>query len=203
MEREQRRKAAVFQIMLQTGYLTLDYEQPSGALSVYTLRFPNYEVEVSFTEQLSQAYHPRFGVTRYVFQLVDAINAGATADFIDWLKEYLANIPYDIQIPQEKYYQSLVYSILLLCGADMQTEIRTNKGRIDAVLKSDRHIYIIEFQLEKSAETGLAQIEEKSYAQKYERMAKEKGQQLHKLAINFSYDKDVRNITDWKETVED
>ena len=42
--------------MLQTGYLTLDYEQPSGALSVYTLRFPNYEVEVSFTEQLSQAY---------------------------------------------------------------------------------------------------------------------------------------------------
>ena len=84
----------------------------------------------------------------------------------------------------------------------MQTELRTNKGRIDAVLKSDRHIYIIEFKLNQSAEAGLAQIEEKSYAQKYERMAKEKGQHLHKLAINFSYDKDVRNITDWKETVD-
>ncbi len=194
-------KEQLFQLMFQTGYLTINKEQSRGALLMYTLRFPNYEVEISFTEQLSQVYHPRIAVSSYVFKLVDAIDAGDTAGFIDWLREYLANIPYDIQIAQEKYYQSLVYSILLLCGADMQTEICTNKGRIDAVLTTDSHLYIIEFKLNQSAETGLAQIEEKSYTQKYELMAKEKHQQLHKLAINFSYAKDVRNITDWKETL--
>lgn len=195
-------KEQIFQLMLQTGYLTLEQECARGAFIMYTLRFPNYEVKTSFTEQLSQVYHPKITVSSYVFHLVGAIDTGDTAGFIDWLKEYFANIPYDIQIPQEKYYQSLVYSLLLLCGADMQTEVCTNKGRIDAVLKSNRHIYIIEFKLNQSSETGLAQIEEKSYAQKYERMAKANGQALHKIGINFSYDKDVRNITDWKESVD-
>ena len=123
---------------------------------MYTLRFPNYEVETSFTDQLSRAYHPRLTFSNYLYQLIQAIQGGDTQAFIDWLKEYLANIPYDIQIAQEKYYQSLVYGVLLLCGADMQTEVRTNKGRIDAVLKAPNHLYIIEFKLNQSAETGLA-----------------------------------------------
>ena len=192
----------IFQIMLQAGYLTLDTEQASGAMFMYTLRFPNYEIETSFTDQLSRAYHPRLTFSNYLYQLIQAIQGGDTQAFIDWLKEYLANIPYDIQIAQEKYYQSLVYGVLLLCGADMQTEVRTNKGRIDAVLKAPNHLYIIEFKLNQSAETGLAQIEEKAYTERYRLQAREKHQQLHQLTINFSYDKDVRNITDWKESID-
>ena len=84
----------------------------------------------------------------------------------------------------------------------MQTEVRTNKGRIDAVLKAPNHLYIIEFKLNQSAETGLAQIEEKAYTERYRLQAREKHQQLHQLTINFSYDKDVRNITDWKESID-
>ena len=120
-------------------------------------------------------------------------------DAIEWLKEILANIPYHIQLPQEKYYQTMVCVILMMCGVDVRPEEMTNKGRIDAVLTTPQHIYIIEFKLNKSAEQATGQITDKDYIQKYRMTARDHGQTLHLLGINFSYDKDRRNITDWKE----
>jgi hypothetical protein len=87
-----------------------------------------------------------------------------------------------------------------MCGMDIQAEVATNIGRIDAVLKAGQHLYIMEFKLDKTAGTAMAQIDEKKYMQKYILPARKKGQVIHKLGINFSYDKD-RNITDWQEEV--
>ena len=77
----------------------------------------------------------------------------------------------------------------------------TNKGRSDAVLVAPQHIYIIEFRHNQSAEQAAGQITDKDYGQKYRMTARAHGQTLHQLGINFSYDKDQRNITDWKETL--
>jgi len=83
----------------------------------------------------------------------------------------------------------------------MQAEVATNIGRIDAVLKAGQHLYIMEFKLDKTAGTALAQIDEKRYAQKYILSARKNGQIIHKLGINFSYAKEDRNITDWQEVI--
>ena len=45
---------SIMQLMLYIGLLTLDSEKSSGALLIYQLRFPNYEAETSFVENLSQ-----------------------------------------------------------------------------------------------------------------------------------------------------
>ena len=43
-------------------------------------------------------------------------------------------------------------------------EYRTSQGRIDLVLKADKHIHVMEFKLNGNAEEALQQIEEKQYA---------------------------------------
>ena len=85
----------------------------------------------------------------------------------------------------------------------MITEVTTSLGRIDGVLDAGKHLYIIEFKLNKSADAALNQIDEKAYAEGFILTAKEKGQVVHKLGINFCYDEKLRNIADWKEDIID
>ena len=84
---------------------------------------------------------------------------------------------------------------------DILTEVATNKGRIDAVLDAGKHLYILEFKLQKTADAALAQIDEKAYAKKYLRPAREKGQTIHAVGINFCYAPEDRTITEWKEHI--
>ena len=120
---------------------------------------------------------------------------------VDVWKDFFAGLPYDIQIKAEKYYQSIIYTLCRLCGMDILTEVATNKGRIDAVLDAGKHLYILEFKLQKTADAALARIDEKSYAEKYLRPAREKGQTIHAVGINFSYAPEERTITGWKEKI--
>ena len=190
----------LFQLLFQTGYLTIDQMLWDTPERVYSLRFPNFEVRYSFAKNLFTAYQPQ-EQTSYVVSIRRAAQSGNTENMMNWLKEIIANIPYHIQLPQEKYYQTMVCVILMMCGVDVRPEEMTNKGRIDAVLTTPQHIYIIEFKLNKSAEQAAKQITNKDYIQKYRMTAHDHGQTLHLLGINFSYDKDHRNIIDWKETL--
>ena len=51
------------------------------------------------------------------------------------------------------------------------------------------------------ADAALAQIDEKAYAKKYLRPAREKGQTIHAVGINFCYAPEDRTITEWKEHI--
>ena len=57
---------------------------------------------------------------------------------------FFADIPYDLQINKEKYYQTVFYLIFSLIGLKVEAEVKINKGRIDAVI-IDKDIYIFEF----------------------------------------------------------
>ena len=189
----------IIDLLFQSGYLTIDGIQRTRPAISYRMRFPNHEVAYSFEQDLLAAYTAPVPPDRYVGQLFDAAESGRTEDLIDIWKDFFAGLPYDIQIKAEKYYQSIIYTICRLCGMDIVTEVATNKGRIDAVLDAGQHLYIIEFKLEKTADAALAQIDEKRYAEKYLRAAREKGQAVHALGINFCYAEGERTITDWKE----
>ncbi|HRG77639.1 MAG TPA: PD-(D/E)XK nuclease domain-containing protein, partial [Leptospiraceae bacterium] len=52
-----------------------------------------------------------------------------------------AGIEYDLHIPKEKYYQALFYLTFTLLGFKISTEVKTNLGRVDAVVESNS-IYI-------------------------------------------------------------
>jgi hypothetical protein len=83
----------------------------------------------------------------FMVELTEHINAGRLEDFFTTLGAFFANIPYDLNVNLEKYYQSLFYAIFTLIGFNIEAEVHTNQGRIDCVIQTSDTIYIIEFKL--------------------------------------------------------
>ena len=191
----------ILQMLFQTGYLTIDKQLLLGGSLIYTLRFPNFEVQDAFEMNLFDTMSDAVGSSSITASLKVAALEGNTEEMIEILQDVFANIPYDIQVKREKYYQSLVYLIFMLAGIEILTEVKTNVGSIDGVMKQGQHIYIIEFKLNKDSDIALQQIDSKKYSEKYLLPAKKDGKTIHLLGINFCHSDDVRNITDWKEVI--
>lgn len=88
----------------------------------------------------------------------------------------------------------------------MNTEDRTNLGRIDLVLESDTSVYLFELKVNSSAQAALEQIEEKKYYEKYlniqvaatdDRAGTQKAQLKEVLIIGVNFSLEERNVTDW------
>jgi hypothetical protein len=82
---------------------------------------------------------------------------------------------------KEDFYHALVHIHFKYLGLLMDSEVHTSDGRMDAVVKTQNFIYIIEFKLDKSADEALNQILNKDYAAKY----KSDGRQIVCVGINF------------------
>ena len=176
----------ILSVFVQTGYLTIKtYNDP-----LYTLDFPNYEVKKSFFDSVVDRYsciHSGVGQS-FMVSLIRHLNTGQLDEFFQTLKGFFANIPYDLQVDLEKYYQSLFYAIFTLIGLNIDAEVRTNKGRIDCVIQTTQTVYIIEFKLNDTKEAALQQIHDKQYAQKYQNSGKEV------VLLGVEFDQKTRNI---------
>ena len=120
-------------LLYQTGYLTIkDFKE-----RLYTLGFPNLEVEDSFLQYLSEAYSQvsKEFTEDYLDKLIRALNRADIDVFFETLKVFFANIPYTLNIELEKHYQTIFYIIFTLLGLRIQAEVITNKGRIDIVIE--------------------------------------------------------------------
>ncbi|MDR1919047.1 MAG: PD-(D/E)XK nuclease domain-containing protein, partial [Tannerellaceae bacterium] len=84
-----------------------------------------------------------------------------------------ARIPYQLHIPREAYYHSLLLLWLNLLGFQVEAELPTDKGRIDAVwLWKERVViaeikYAAEGSVEPLLEDAFAQIRERRYPERY------------------------------------
>jgi len=175
-------------ILFQTGYLTI--KGYNKERMEYTLAYPNFEVKNSMTECLTEAYSfvEREMVNGYAWKLIDALRDSDFDAFFDTLRVFFADIPYDLHIDREKYYQTVFYLIFLLIGLKVEAEVRTNKGRIDAVI-IDRDVYIFEFKFNNDKDRALNQIKDKGYFEKYKGANKE----IYLVGVEFT----DRNIGDW------
>ena len=181
-------KIPLISLLFQTGYLTIsDYDEKTNK---FKLNFPNFEVERSFTrffvETLTHASHAIFN--RLSSQLINALNNNDIEEFCSVLKTLFAHIPYPL-IKREDYYHILFQFLLSLLSLEAQSEIMTNKGRIDLVLSTRTHDYIFELKLNASPEDALAQIKQLGYYERFLHRGKKvvlvglaftpKGDQLH------------------------
>jgi len=180
-------------LLFQTGYLTIKGAEMMGEETCYTLGFPNSEVKCSFSRYLAQGFSNLQGVelTGASIRIIKALNENRLDEMLETMKVFFTNIPYDITIAQEKYYQTIFYTVFNVLGSMIDAEARTNTGRIDAVAKTDKYIYIFEFKLNGTAEEALQQIEDKEYALPYANDPRK----LFKVGIEFS--RESRNIDRW------
>ena len=181
-------------IFYQTGYLTIKGAREDGEDRIYNLGFPNYEVLKSFSESLSREFS-RLGAAEQsslLNQMLAALRADDANDMLDALSCFFANIPANITVRREKYYQTLFYAVFVLIGARTHAECWTNRGRVDAVVETPCGIYVFEFKLKGTAEEALAQIKEKGYHEKYLRSGK-------KVTLaGVAFDAEMRNLSDRK-----
>ncbi len=178
-------------LLWQTGYLTIkSYNEKT---SIYQLTFPNEEVRISFFHYVMEKIVSVNAVllTSNLEHLTEALENADLKAFFETLKIFFAKIPYDLHIPIEKYYQSIFFIIMTLLGAQTTAEERTNNGRIDAVIETDSHIFIIEFKIDIPSKTALDQIKEKEYHQKFQ----DSGKVI--ILIGVQFDTSKRNVHDW------
>jgi hypothetical protein len=159
-------------LLYQSGYLTI--KAYDTVLDEYTLGFPNEEVKYGFLNELLPAYvlspiaTGNFSVTGFLRQLMKNDIDG----FMTSLQAFFAAIPYNAvkqKHRDEQYYQHVFYLLFTLMGQFVQTEVKNNKGRADAVVKTADSIYVFEFKMDENAtaEDALKQINSKDYASPY------------------------------------
>ncbi|WP_052507334.1 ATP-binding protein [Desulfonatronovibrio magnus] len=145
----------------QSGYLTIK----EASFPSFILGFPNAEVREAWYGMMLDRFMTEpgemSGQTAAAVMLV-ALRTGDTHRFERALKSLFAAIPGELHVPREAYYHSVFFAALSAVGAEIIPESRSDKGRLDAVLKTDAAIYVIEFKLGR-AEDALAQIEAKRY----------------------------------------
>ncbi|HAS82575.1 MAG TPA: AAA family ATPase [Verrucomicrobia bacterium] len=156
-------------LLVQTGYLTIKGSTCEGRATIYQLGFPNFEIEESFSYWLVRGFSRLQADDMGSAQrrLLAALRENRIADMLEILKVFFAKVPNTITIENEKYYQTIFFTVFTLIGVSIETEVSTNIGRIDAVVKTSEHITIFEFKLNGTADAAMAQIRQKRYAEPY------------------------------------
>ena len=178
-------------LIYQSGYLTIkDYSSRFGN---YLLEFPNDEVRYGFIDFLILYYTSVVDDERgfYIGKFILELENGDYDSFLTLLQAFFADFPYELNDKSERHYQVVFYLVFKLMGQFTDVEIRSARGRADAVVKTPAYIYIFEFKLNGTAEEALQQIDDKGYLIPYQA----DGRKLIKIGVEFSATE--RNISRW------
>jgi hypothetical protein len=179
-------------VLYQSGYLTIvGYNDEFGE---YILDYPNEEVRAAFANALLEQYvHVSTqDVNALSVRLPKALVQGDIDGAMNELIPFLAAIPYDLAIRQEKYYQTVIHLIFRMLGLYCRSEVKTAAGRIDTLVETGDYIYCFEFKLDGTVEEALRQIDDKEYLLPW----KNTNQKIIKVGVSF--DSEKRNIGKWK-----
>ena len=184
----------ILPLLLQTGYLTIHQTRQVDEQTFYCLDFPNIEVKTAFDTYLINAYTQigRSDIELKIALLNEYVRQGDVENFMQCLQSMLAEIPYTIQIEDEKYYQTIVFLIFLLLGAYITAESQTNNGRIDAIAAANDWVYLFEFKLNKNEEIAFDQILKREYYKRYQYS----GKKIILIGANFNFEK--HQLDGWK-----
>ncbi len=196
VERSDVENISVLSLLFQSGYLTIKqvHEAINGVM--YELGYPNHEVAQAFQQVLLTDYletNSDFSAS-LLLDLKQYLTTQNVDGFITRLKAVFADIPERLFLAQEAYYHSLTYLTLRLLGFQIYAERMRNLGRIDAVLELPDVVYVLEFKMG-AAQVALDQIHDMKYAQAY------LGSRKTVILLGIAFDKESRNIGDWKHEV--
>ena len=182
---------SILPLFYQSGYITIkNFDRKAN---IFTLGFPNKEVKTGLMDNL---------YTYYVAPTLDyrdsniwRISKGLLEDdpetSLQTLQAYLESIPYQDSRFDENHYTQMLYVIFSLLGLHVDSQVRTAKGRLDVVVRTEGHIYVMEVKLDRPAREAIEQIDSRNYLLPYSL----DGRQLTKIGISFSTEE--RNVTEW------
>lgn len=178
-------------LLYQSGYVTIKDYDPETEL--YTLSIPNKEVRIGLMNSLLPeyvGYEKDNGLTMIALLSRD-IRRNQVDSALERLQIFLSTVPYCNHTGYEGHYQQMLYVIFSLLGYYVDIEVRTPRGRVDVVLRTTTHLYVIELKLNKDAAAAMRQIDLKNYPERFALC----GLPVVKIGINF--DSTTHTISDW------
>ena len=174
-----------------TGYLTI--KQYNRAMNSVILGYPNGEVRRGFLDNvLALSTNVNAGESStLVLELAMTVQSGDISGYLEKLRSFFADFPYELIKRNEAHYQDVIYCITKLLGFYVQAEYRTSSGRADMILGTKEAVYVFEFKLDAGADAAMSQIDAKEYALPFAA----DGRRVVKVAVSFS--SETRNIADW------
>ena len=182
----------MYSLLFQTGYLTIKSVERFG---LYHLDYPNREVKDSMLQYLVAGFsHGSYAqTTPIVLHLQRAFLQNDLERVISIINGLFKSIPSHIFIKEkEAYYHSVVFLVFQYLGQFIDAEVNTADGRIDAVVHTDTHVYVLEFKLDESAVVALNQIREKGYTDKFNVSDK------NVVAVGINFSSESKRVDDWK-----
>lgn len=179
-------------LLFQTGYLTIQSKDEDGLVS---LDYPNKEVRDSMLEVLIEGF---VGVdaelsAALIIKIRNAFRANDLERVIQVLQEVFKKLPYFLhEHYPEKFFHAAIHLLFSYLGIRIHSEVCTSDGRIDSLVETDTHIYIMEYKLNQNAQAALEQIKQKRYYQAYWNV----GKPVVGVGVNFS--SESKNIEGWE-----
>jgi hypothetical protein len=180
-------------LMFQTGYLTVKHFDPQR--SRYTLAVPNREVEEALNNYLIANLLNRRPADSIlpVEMLEEVFLQNDLAKVILVINALLRDLPsHLLDDKTEHFYHALVHLHFRYLGLYLESEVHTADGRMDAVVQTPSHVFIIEFKMNTKAQAALDQIVEIQYADKYRLLPKSI------VGLGISFDTKKKKVKDWK-----
>ena len=178
-------------LLFQTGYLTIQSKDEDGLVS---LDYPNKEVRDSMLEVLIEGF---VGVdaelsAALVIKIRNAFRANDLERVIQILQEVFKKLPYFLhEHYPEKFFHAAIHLLFSYLGVRIHSEVCTSDGRIDSLVETDTHIYILEYKLDQSAQVALEQIKQKRYYHAYWNVGKPV------VGVGVSFSSKGKNIEGW------
>ncbi|KAK3604911.1 hypothetical protein CHS0354_000574 [Potamilus streckersoni] len=190
-------KLELIPILFQTGYLTItEVKEIRDNKKQFKLNYPNKEVRDSFYDFIINSICFTDGVDKqFVNRLADGFIENNLDEVEEVIDEMLKDVPHDFYVKQEVVLHCLLHIVFTYVGLQIQSEVHTQKGRLDAVVETKSHVYIFEFKINKTVNEAIKQIRQKEYGLKYAKTKK----QLIGIGANYSTKK--RCFDKWKRIV--
>ncbi len=180
-------------LLYQTGYLTIREYDPKYLL--YTLDYPNREVKDSMLQYLIAAFRHGnvYETTPAVVRLAKAFDAGDLDAVREQINDLFQSIPHQLFVAaKENLYHALIHLMFTYLGQYITSEVSVLRGRVDAVVQTATHVYVMEFKLDQSAAAALAQIRERDYEAAFQSTNKEV------VAVGVNFDSREKRIEGWE-----
>ena len=186
-------------VIYQSGYLTIkDFEKETR---LYTLDFPNQEVEEGFLDVLLKKFItvPYDDIGLEINNLRVALRDKNIDRAMNIIKSAIADLPTVVKKDMcENYYESVTHLMFRMTGWRVVSELQNVCGRSDVVVASKDSVFIFELKMDKGksfeevAEEALSQIDENGYSQRFA----VSGKTMYKVALVFS--SEGKGLLGWK-----
>ena len=186
--------APVHALLYQGGYLTID--EPIDDM-VVTLKIPNLEVRTSlFDGYMAQVLGRDFALANFEASAIGTARKMAADPTGGEMKKLLVSayskLPHDWVCKNEKEAKRYFIAFMVFARAEVVGEEQHSLGRPDAVLKTEKTIYIFEFKYDQSAQTAIDQCRERDYAAAFTADARPV------VYVGVNYDSSIRTVNDVK-----